>query len=64
MTTDQPEEKTPDNAKKLLTSIRPAYTLAGTRDENASEVEEIMVKHFLNTLAEVAFSVASRKVVR
>ena len=43
-----------------LTCIRNAYTLAST--QNASEVDELMVKHFLDTLAEVAFSVASRRI--
>ena len=43
-----------------LTCIRNAYTLAST--QNASEVDELMVKHFLDTLAEVALTVASRRI--
>ncbi len=46
---------------EVLTSIHPAYTLHAT-PEYASEVEELMVKNFLNTLAEVALAVASRQI--
>lgn len=48
-----------------LTRIRAAYTLARPQEQNAdeaNEVDRLMVKHFLNTLAEVALAVASRKV--
>jgi putative transposase len=58
---DQPEN-TPEEVKTALTSIHDAYTLAGTRDENESEVDKLQVKHFLDTVAEVALSIASRKV--
>ena len=43
-----------------LTGIRDAYTLASPEETNANEVDGLMIKHFLNTLAEVALSVASR----
>ena len=46
--------------EKALTCIHPSYTLSDTQDENASEVDRLMIKHFLNTLAEVAMTVASR----
>ena len=60
MTSNQPE-KTPDNDKTLLTSIHGAYTVSATQDGGTGEVDRLMVRQFLNTLAEVALSVASRK---
>ena len=48
--------------KKALTGIPDAYTLAANPDEG--EVESIMIKQFLNTLAEVSLAVASRNIVR
>ena len=53
-------ERPEDNRQNALTSIRDAYTLAATRG-NADELDEIIVKHFLSTLAEVAMIIASRK---
>lgn len=57
-------EKTYKNSENhhsnALTSIRDTYTLAATRG-NADELDEIIVKHFLNILAEVAITIASRK---
>ncbi len=47
-----------------LTCIRDAYTLASPQEVDANEVDRLMVKYFLDTLAEVALSVASRKVGR
>ena len=44
-----------------LTCIRDAYTLAATH-EYASEVDQLMVKDFLNALAEVALTIASRRI--
>jgi hypothetical protein len=51
-----PENISPDP----LTRIRNPYTLSPTPAE-PSEAEEIIVKHFLQTLAEIALAVASRK---
>ena len=45
----------------VLTGIHPSYTLAATNEREASEVDKLMVKHFFNTLAEIALAVASRK---
>lgn len=56
----EPLSNLSDDERKALTSIHSAYTLAAT-DGNADEVDEIIVKHFLDTLAEVAMVVASRK---
>ena len=43
-----------------LTRIRNPYTLSPTPAES-SEADEIIVKHSLQTLAEIALAVASRK---
>ena len=45
-----------------LTCIRGAYTLASPHEANADEVDHPTLKHFLNTLAEVALAIGSRKV--
>jgi hypothetical protein len=47
---------------EVLTSIHRAYTLAATNEHEFNEVEESMVNHFLETLAEVSLAVASRKI--
>jgi hypothetical protein len=44
----------------VLTRIRNPYTLSTTPAE-PGEADEIIVKHFLQTLAEIALAVASRK---
>jgi hypothetical protein len=54
------KENSPDNGKKVLTSIHAAYTLS-TTPEGISKSDDLIVKNFLNTLAEVALSVAQRK---
>ena len=54
------EEITAKSDEKRLTCIHPAYTLAATH-EDAGEVDRLMVRQFLNVLAEVALSVAGRK---
>jgi hypothetical protein len=56
---NQPPDKK-ENAPDLLTRIRDAYTLAYT-PECSNEADEVMVRNFLHTLAEVALAVASRK---
>ena len=43
-----------------LTRIRDTYTLAYT-PECSNESDEVMVEYFLQTLAEIALAVASRK---
>ena len=52
------EEFPENNEEKLLTPIQPSYTVSGTHDE----VDKLMIKNFVNTLAEIALSIASRKV--
>ncbi len=57
MDTDNPENQ----EEKALTCIRSAYTLFDTPEPDSNETESLMVKNFLNTLAEIALSIASRK---
>ena len=45
----------------LLTGIHGTYTLASPHEPEFSEVDSAMVKHFIDTLAEVALAVASRE---
>jgi len=49
-------------ASEALTSIHGTYTLASPHGPNANEVDSLMVKHFLDALAEVALAIASRQV--
>ena len=49
---------------KALTSIHGTYTLAATNEPETSEVDKVIVRHFIETLAEIAISVASRKINR
>ena len=53
-------QKTVNTALKALTSIRDAYTLAATPD--ATGVEGLIIRHFIETLAEVALAVAARQI--
>ena len=52
-----PDKIQPNSNRDPLTCIPDSYTVSGTNDE----VERLMIKNFLNTLAEVALSIASRK---
>ena len=52
-------DRFPENTGEgMLTCIHDAYTVSGTNDE----VEALIVKNFLNILAEVALAVALREV--
>jgi len=48
-----------NNSPDPLTRIRETYTLAYTL-ECTNEADEVLVRHFLHTLAEIALAVASR----
>ena len=50
-----------DNEEKALTCIHTSYTLSDTPEHDSDETESLIVKNFLNTLAEIALSIASRK---
>ncbi len=58
--TDQSQEINEKKRLNALTGIPSSYTLA-TTPEYDSEVDRVMVKNFIDTLAEVALAVASRK---
>ncbi len=60
--TDNPTEIGENNRQNPLTCIHRTYTLSGPQEANSNEVERLMISHFLETLAEVAISVASRQV--
>ncbi len=52
-------EENTDKLEKSLTGILHSYTLAA--DSGEEEVESIMIKQFLDSLADIALSAASRK---
>ena len=56
----EPENNAESNRETLLTRIHGTYTLSNT-PESINKSDELIVKNFLNTLAEVALSVAQRK---
>jgi len=57
-TTEQPEiNKKEISDSDALTSIRETYTLATTLN-----AEEVMKRNFLETLAEISLSIASRRI--
>lgn len=51
-----------NNCEKALTSIHDMYTLSATDEDSGNEVNELIIKNFLVTLADVALSVASRNI--
>ena len=57
-----PEHNTDNHDENLLTRIRNAYTVGDTSEPEIKEMHDLMIKTFLNTLAEVALSIASREV--
>ncbi len=61
---DQPQEIFPHSDENALTSIHDAYTVSATQDGRTGEVNQLMVRNFIDTLAEVALSLASRRVAK
>jgi hypothetical protein len=53
-------DKSENHEEKALTCIHPAYTLFDTPEPDSNGTESLMIKHFLDTLAEVSISIASR----
>ena len=53
-----------NDGTEALTSIHGTYTLAATNEPETSEVDKMILRHFIETLAEIAISVASRKINR
>jgi hypothetical protein len=56
----EPVNNSLEDQKKVLTSIHGMYTLSNTREEIV-DLDAQTVKNFLNTLAEIALAIASRK---
>ncbi len=54
-------DKSENQEEKALTCIRPAYTLFDTPEPESTETESLIVKNFLNALAEISLSISSRK---
>jgi hypothetical protein len=46
-----------ENKENVLTPIHPSYTVSATN----SEVDKVMINNFINTLAEIALSIATRE---
>ncbi len=57
-----PEKNINNNDKNLLTRIHNAYTVGDNNDPETEEMNNLIVKNFINTLAEVSLSIASREV--
>ena len=53
-------EKPEKRRESVLTGIQSAYTVSATPETNTSEVDEIMIKEFLQTLADISLAIASR----
>jgi len=56
----EPVNNSLEDQEKVLTSIHGTYTLSNTREEIA-DLDEQTLQNFLNTLAEIALAIASRK---
>ncbi len=56
-----PENISPKNDENVLTGIHDAYTVFATNETENNEIDELMIKTFLETLAEISLSIASRK---
>lgn len=56
-----PENISPKTDENVLTGIHDAYTVSATNETENSEIDELMIKTFLETLAEISLSIASRK---
>ncbi len=54
------KDKTENQEEKALTCIHPAYTLFDTPEPDSNETEDLIVKNFHNTLADISLSIASR----
>ena len=51
-------EESPENTgENVLTPIQPSYTVSATN----GEVDRVIINNFINTLAEIALSIASRE---
>ena len=55
-----PENISPKTDENVLTGIHNAYTVSATNETETGEMNEIIVKNFLETLAEISLSIATR----
>jgi len=55
-----PEKISPKTDENVLTGIHDAYTVSATSETGSSEVDEVMIKNFLETLAEISIAIAAR----
>jgi hypothetical protein len=46
---------------EALTSIHSTYTLAATDKTESNEMDNVIIRHFIETVAEISLSIASRK---
>ena len=56
-----PDRNQEHNDNNLLTGIRQAYTVGNTSEPETEDMNQLIVRIFINTLAEVSLSIASRK---
>ncbi len=55
----------PENiVDNVLTGIHEAYTVSATTETETSEANKIMIKNFLETLAEISIAIAIRNTRR
>jgi hypothetical protein len=55
---EEQKNSSQNNTENALTSIRDMYTLSPTQED--SEADRIMIHNFIQALAEIALSIASR----
>ena len=59
-----PENISPKTDENVLTGIHDAYTVSATNGTGTEEIDEIIVKNFLATLAEISLAIAVRNIGR
>ena len=66
MDSDRAEGQQPQSSDKPtsegLTFERAAYTVSAPHESYPDEADDLMIKHFLDTLAQISLAIASRKV--
>ena len=56
-----PDKNLENNDNNLLTGIQQAYTVGDTNENESDEMNELIIKNFLNIIADIALAIASRK---
>ncbi|GEM_PF-1880737 len=59
---NDPPEVPESQSQDVLTGIPIAYTLGCTNEPESEEMNKVIVKNFIETLAEISVSIAKRKV--